>query len=166
MRQVERERSRRRPLADDDVETIVLERRIEDLIDRMVEAVDLVDEEDVALVERGQDCGQVPCPLDRRAAGIANVRAELAGDDRGEGRLAEAGRAVQQDVICRVPSLAGGAEQDRQVGLELPLADVFVQGVRPKGPVDDDLGVVFGAGSEYPRDVSQEAARSLVQCTR
>ena len=36
-------------LADDDVEPEVLERRVEDLLDRAVEPVDLVDEEDVAL---------------------------------------------------------------------------------------------------------------------
>ena len=48
-RQVERERPRRGPLADDDVEPEVLERRVEDLLDRAAEPVDLVDEEDVAL---------------------------------------------------------------------------------------------------------------------
>ena len=47
-RQVERERPRPGPLADDDVEPEVLERRVEDLLDRPVDAVDLVDEEDVA----------------------------------------------------------------------------------------------------------------------
>ena len=51
-RQVERQRARGRALADDDVEPEVLERRVEDLLDRAVQAVDLVDEEDVALLER------------------------------------------------------------------------------------------------------------------
>ena len=66
-RQVERERPGRRPLADDDVEPEVLERRVEDLLDRPVEPVDLVDEEDVVRLERGQDRGDVALALERRA---------------------------------------------------------------------------------------------------
>ena len=49
----------RRPLADHHVEREVLHGRIEDLLDRVVEAVDLVDEQDVPLVEVGQDRGEV-----------------------------------------------------------------------------------------------------------
>ena len=56
-----------RALADHHVERVVLHRRVEDLLDRPVQAVDLVDEQDVALVEGGEDRGEVPGPLDRRA---------------------------------------------------------------------------------------------------
>ena len=92
-RQVERERARRRPLADDDVEPEVLERRIEDLLDRAVEAVDLVDEEDVAGLERRQDRGDVALALERRPGDLADADAELSADDLRERRLAEPGRA-------------------------------------------------------------------------
>ena len=78
----------------------------------MVQAVDLVDEQDVALVEVGQDGGQVAGPLDGRAAGGVDGDAQLAGDDVGERRLAQAGRAVEQDVVGRLPALAGRLEQD------------------------------------------------------
>ncbi len=53
-------------LADHDVEREVLHRRVEDLLDGPVEPVDLVDEQDVVRLERGQDRGQVARPLDRR----------------------------------------------------------------------------------------------------
>ena len=43
-------RARRRPFADDQVELVILHRRIEDFLDRRIEAMDLVDEEDVALL--------------------------------------------------------------------------------------------------------------------
>ena len=43
--------------------------------------MDLVDEQDVALVESGQDRREVACPLDRGAARVADVDAQLAGDD-------------------------------------------------------------------------------------
>ena len=49
-----------RPLADHHVEGVVLHRRVEDLFDRVVEAVDLVDEEDVPLVEGGEHGREVP----------------------------------------------------------------------------------------------------------
>ena len=49
-----------------------------------------------------------------------------------EGRLAQTGRAVEQDVIRGVPSLPGGAEQDRQVRFQFTLTDVLVQSVRPQ----------------------------------
>jgi len=39
--------------------------------------VDLVYEEDVALVEGSQDGGQIPCPLDGGTAGVPDVGAEL-----------------------------------------------------------------------------------------
>ena len=77
-RQVERQRPRGRPLADDDVEPEVLERRVEDLLDRAVEPVDLVDEEDVARLERGQDRGDVALALERRPGDLADRDAELA----------------------------------------------------------------------------------------
>ena len=89
--------------------------------------MDLVDEQDVALVERGEDRGEVAGPLDGRARGVADVDAELAGDDRREGRLAEAGRAVQQDVVGRLSPALRRLEQHRQVRLDLALADVLAE---------------------------------------
>src|SRR5439155_6680832 len=50
-------------LADDDVEAEVLHRRVQDLLDGAGEPVDLIDEEHVAVLEVGQDGGQVPGPL-------------------------------------------------------------------------------------------------------
>ena len=101
-RQIERQRAGARTLADDDVEPEVLERRVQDLLDRPVHAVDLVDEEDVAGLQAGEDRGHVSLALERRAGDRADADAELLADDRREGRLAEAGRADEQDVVERV----------------------------------------------------------------
>ena len=51
-RQLERDRGRARPLADDDVDPEVLHREVEHLLGRARHAVDLVEEEDLALGER------------------------------------------------------------------------------------------------------------------
>ena len=49
----------RRPLADDQVELEILHRRIEDLLDRRREPVDLVDEQHVARLQVGQQRGEI-----------------------------------------------------------------------------------------------------------
>ena len=149
--EAEPQRPGRRALADHHVERVVLHRRIEDLLDRAVEAVDLVDEQDVALLERGQDRGEVAGPLDRRARGVLDVHAELAGDDRGEGRLAEAGRAVEEDVVGRLSPAPGRGQQHRQVRLDLALPDVFVERPRSQGALDDEVTVVLEVRREDAR---------------
>ena len=101
-RQVERQRPRSRALADDDVEPEVLERRVEDLLDRAVEAMDLVDEEDVPLLEAGEDRGHVALALERGPGDRANADAELLANDRRERRLPETRRAGEQDVVERL----------------------------------------------------------------
>ena len=73
-RQVEADRARGRALADHDVELGVLHRRVEDLLDRAVQPVDLVDEEDVALLEVGEERGEVAGPGEHRSRGDAQAR--------------------------------------------------------------------------------------------
>jgi hypothetical protein len=53
--------------------------------------VDLVDEQDVALLERRQDRRQIALALERRPGDRPNPDAELLAEDVGEARLAEAG---------------------------------------------------------------------------
>ena len=52
--EVDLHRARRRPRADDEVELEILHRRIENLLDRRIEAVNLVDEQHVARLEIGE----------------------------------------------------------------------------------------------------------------
>ena len=47
-------RARRRPLADDQIELKILHRRIKHFLDRRIEPVNLVDEQDVALFQIGE----------------------------------------------------------------------------------------------------------------
>ena len=50
-----------------DVDLVVLHRRIEELLDDRLEAMDLVDEEDVAAAEIGQRRDEIARFLERRA---------------------------------------------------------------------------------------------------
>jgi hypothetical protein len=141
VRQVECEGARGRPLADDDVEPEVLERRIEDLFDRVVQAMDLVDEEDVARLEAGQDRRHVALALERRAGDAADTDAELLTHDEGERGLAQPGRTDEQDVVERLLPSLRRRERDRQRLLDPRLADELGQIARAQRAL---YVVVFG----------------------
>ena len=105
--QVEADRAGRRALAEHDVELEVLHRRVEDLLDGAGEPVDLVDEEHVALVELGEDGGEVAGPLEGRARGDVQADAHLGGDDAGEASSCR-GRAGRRTAGGRRPGRGGG----------------------------------------------------------
>ena len=66
-------RARAGAAADHEVEAVVLERGVEDLLDLRVEAVDLVDEEDLAVLERGEEGGEVAGALDDGPGGALDA---------------------------------------------------------------------------------------------
>ena len=134
--QVDPDRARRRPLADHQVERAVLHRRIEDLLDRRREAVDLVDEQDVAVLEIGEQGGEVARLGDDRPGGGAEADAELAGDDLRQRGLAEAGRAEEEDMVERVAAALRRLDEHPQILARRLLADELVERLGPKRGVD------------------------------
>ena len=130
--EVDLDRARRRPLADDEVELVVLHGRIEDLLDRRVEAVDLVDEEDVAVLEVGEQRGEIAGLGDDGPGGGAEAHAQLARHDLRQRGLAEARRAREQHVVERVAARLGRLDEHLEVGARLLLADELAQQLRPQ----------------------------------
>ena len=61
--------------------------------------------------------------------------AEFVGQDRGEGGLAEAGRAVEEDVAERLLELARGVDGDLEPFGDALLADDLAEQLRPQGGV-------------------------------
>ena len=147
-RQVQPDRACCRPLADDDVEREVLHRRVEHLLDHAVEAVDLVDEEHVALFEVGEYRGQVAGPLDRRSAGRLELHSQLVGDDLRERGLAEPRRTREQHVVERLVALPRCIDQDAEVVLDARLAQVLVADTGDAGAVDLEVVLDEPAGDE------------------
>ena len=86
-------------LVDHDVQPEVLHRGVEVLLDGLRDAVDFVDEQDVALLEAGEQAGEVAGFLDDGAGGHADAFPQLVAEDEGEGGLAETGRAGEEDVV-------------------------------------------------------------------
>ncbi len=147
-------RTRAGPLSNQDVELEVLERGIEDLLDRRAEPVDLVDEKDFARLEVGQDGGQVAGLFQHRPGRRPHGHAHLVANDEGQGRLAEARRAVEEHVVERLAALARGGDRDLEVLAHAVLANVVVEHARAQPDlvlcvvidarrIDD---VVFGHG--------------------
>ena len=123
-------------LADGDRQLAVLHRRIEGLLQRARQAVQLVDEEDAARLERGQERGDVALALERRAGGLHERDVELGGEDLGQRGLAEAGRAGEQDVVERLAARGRGLERDRQLLAQRGLADELLEAPRAQRAVE------------------------------
>ena len=144
------DRARAGALADHQIELVVLERRVEDLLDRRRHAVDLVDEQHLARLEAGQDGGEVAGLLEHRPGGAAHRHAQLVADDVRQRRLAEAGRAVEQHVIEGLAALARRLDRDQQVLADAILPDVLVHRARAQPGVV--LALLVGGGApDQPR---------------
>ena len=89
--------------------------------------VNLVDEQHVVLDEVGQHRRQVAGALQRRAGRHPQRRAQLGGDDHRQRRLAQPGRAGQQDVIRCAAAVFGTLEDQLQLFTHPRLADELPQ---------------------------------------
>jgi hypothetical protein len=154
-----------RSLAEDDGELTILHRRVERLLDRPPEPVDLIDEEDAAWLQRGEEGGDIGLALQRRAGGLHQRHAHLLGDDVGKRGLAEARRPGEQDVIERLVAPPRRLDEDRQLLGDLLLVDEVGEGSRSQRAVEvlirsvgpgvvhaDVLGRRLVAGRKRPVD--------------
>ena len=173
---VERDRGRAGALADHDVDPEVLHREVQHLLGRAGEAVDLVDEDDLALLQRGQHGREVARPLDRGAAGDAQRGAELGRDDHRDRRLAEPGRPRQQHVVRRAAASQGAAQQQGELLADPLLADEVVEPLGPQRALDHPLvavgqrrdnavGSVSSLSSHASRRRSSSASSALARAS-
>src|SRR5207247_10213779 len=133
-RQLQPEGLRAGPLAADEVELEVLHGRVQGFFDRPGQAVDLIDEEDVAVLQVGQDGGERALVLDRRAGRGADVDPHLVRHDVGERRLPQPGRSRDQDVLDRLVTAARRRDQDLHVRLDAVLTDELREATRSYAP--------------------------------
>jgi hypothetical protein len=121
------------PAADHEVEAVVLEGGVEDLLDLGVEPVDLVHEEDLAVLERGEEGGEVSRALDHGPRGGLDRHPELVRDDVSEARLAHPGGAEEKHVVDGLAPRARRLDGHPEVGDHLGLADVLLEAAGPEG---------------------------------
>ena len=117
--------SRARALPDDQVDAVILHRRIQNFLDRGQQPVNFVEEKYFALFDRGENRRQVAFAFEHRTGAGLDVHAELAGDDLRQRCLAQSRRPVQQHVIERFATAARRLDGDRNVFLHARLADVI-----------------------------------------
>ncbi len=110
--------------------------------------MDLVDEQHVALVELGQDGGEVAGTLEGGTRRHVQRHAHLRGGDAGQRGLAETGRPGEQQVVDGLATPAGRLDDDAEVLLQLALADELGESARPQSDLDGILAVVGDARFE------------------
>ena len=92
--------------------------------------MNLVDEEDVALLEIGQQGGEITRLGDHRAGCRAETDAHLLGHDLREGRLAETRGPREQHMVERVAPPPGGLDEYAEIAARGFLADEIVERLR------------------------------------
>ena len=92
--------------------------------------MDLVDEQDVAVFEVGEQSRQIARLGDHRPGCGAKSNAEFLGHDLGQRRLAKPRRAGEQDVVQRITARAGRLNEDAQICSRLGLPDEVVERLR------------------------------------
>ena len=129
-----------RPLVDDDVEFVVLHRRIQVLLNRCLEPVDFVDKENVATFQGRQQSGQVARLFDHRPAGALDVGAHRLRDDVSQRGFAQSGRAGQQHVLQHIPASLGGGDEQLQPFAHLILPGKLAESRGPQRDVERRVG--------------------------
>ena len=113
----------------------VLHRRIEHFLDLRVEAVDLVDEQDIAVFQIGQQRGKIARLGDHRPGRGAKAHPQFLGDDLRQRGLAQPRRAEDQHMVHRLAPRLGAFDEHPQVVLRRRLPDEFGEALGPQGRV-------------------------------
>src|SRR5687768_840594 len=98
--------------------------------------MNLVDEQHIARLQIGEQGGQIAGPLEHGTRGLPQVHAELARQDVRERRLAETRRSEDERMIERFAALHRGLHVDLELRLDLLLANIVREPLRPDGAID------------------------------
>ena len=109
-------------LAERQVDAKILHCRIEELLDRLGQPVNLVDEQHRPLLGVGEIGNDVLGGGQRRAAGDLEADAQIAGNAHRKGGFSQARRPVEQDVAQRLAPFRGRIHRDFQPRVHFPLA--------------------------------------------
>ena len=122
-------------LVEHDVEGEILHGGVHVLLHDNGQAVDLVDEEDVAGIQVGEDPGEILGPRQRGAGGGVDLRPHLPRDEIRKRGLPQPRQAGEEEVVERLAALLRRLDVDLQVVDEPMLPDEVGEGSRPKREV-------------------------------
>src|SRR5579875_360113 len=124
------------PFADHHIQGEILHRRIQPLLYSAGQTVNLIDKQDFAGLQRGQNRGQVAGVLNSRARSCFQTHTHLGGNDIAERCLAQARRTVEQNMIDGLAALERGLQQNIKIFFNLLLSNIFGQAARAKASLD------------------------------
>jgi hypothetical protein len=132
--------ARRGPFVDHDVDAVVFHGRVEVFLHDRRQAVNLVDEQHVVLLQRGEDAGQVAGLVEHGTAGELEAYAELVGDNVAQRGLSQSGRPVQKRVVEGLAAIFGGFHEHFEVLHDFLLSAEVVELERAQGVLEILLG--------------------------
>ena len=125
--QIQADRAGARSLIDHDVDEKIFHGAVKIFLHSGIEAVDLVDEEDIALLQTGQQSGEIARFFDDRSAAGLDIGAFFVGDDVCEGGFPQSRGTAQKQMPQRLVTGLGSFHIDFQ-----PLFDLILPGKRCK----------------------------------
>ena len=88
--------------------------------------MNLINEKDGVWLEVGENSGKVAGAFNRDAGSAFQRRFKRRGDEVGERRLPDSGRAVEENMLRHPAALLGGINSDAHIRLHLFLPHIFV----------------------------------------
>ncbi len=125
-------RPRRRPLPDDDVQLVVLKRRIKLLLQHRLQPMNLIQKQNLLLLQIRQNRRQIPLNLQRRPTRLLIPHLQLIRNNRRQRSLPQPGRPKQQHMVQSLPTRLRRLQRNRQLLLRLRLPDKLIQPRRPQ----------------------------------
>jgi hypothetical protein len=113
--------------ANKDIEPEILKRRVENFFDVGLEAVNFVDEENLARPHVAQDAREVEFLLKDRAGRLIDRHGQFVGDYAGQRGFTKAGRAAEQHVVHSFTTAFGGFDGNRELFSNTGLAGEIVK---------------------------------------
>ena len=104
--------------------------------------MDFVDEKDIAFFQAGQQTGQLAGLFDHGPASVLDVGAHRIGDNVRQGRLPEARRPAQQNVLEHVPTFLGRFDEQLEPFAHFHLPGELAEHRRPQR--DFESGIRLG----------------------
>src|ERR1700675_4641635 len=120
----------RRTLTDDDVELVILERRVQQFLKRGLQPVNFVNEQNLFRADIRQNGGEVSLDLQRWTRSLLKGHAQFVGNNCRQCRFAKARGAVQQNVVESFAPGAGGLDGDGEVFFDFSLSDELGETLR------------------------------------
>ncbi len=125
----------RRTFVDHDVDAVILHGGVQVLLNHRRETVDLIDEQHIVRLKRGEQSGQITGFVKHRTRGDLEAYAQLVGNDVAQGSLAQSRRTEQQHMIQALAAQLSGLDEDTQIAHDLGLTGKVGKAQRAQGVI-------------------------------